>query len=184
MLIGKTNEMANERIADLRSILDEALAGGGTFEAKTFDDLNKLEAKIMADVDKEIFIARCAAITTLNGTAQEAIAKALAHIGESEPTLTIFGIPIFRLRFHKVDIDHPDEAYFAAKSRVLTTLEKDITDTTNAYKIISAYADLDLLAEATRCFYLGKPTEIIFLREQSHLRVLQEAWTTVVTINP
>jgi hypothetical protein len=105
----KRIEIAKERIADLRSILEDALAGGGTLEGKTFDDLNKLEAKIMADVDKKIFIARCAAITTLNGTAQEAIAKALAHIGESDPTVTFIGIPLFHLRFRKVDIDHPDE---------------------------------------------------------------------------
>lgn len=160
-LLGRADEMAKERTTDLHRILEDTLAGGAAIEAKTIDDLNKLEAKIMADVDKEIFRTKCAAITILNGTAQEAIAKALAHIGDSNPTVVMGPIPLFRLRFHKVNIDDPDKEYFATKSQLLHTLDTDVNDTTNAYKIISAYANLDLLAEATRCNYLVSVREDI-----------------------
>ena len=77
----------------------------------------------MTDVDQIIFRARCAAITTLNGTMQDAIAKALETIAQTQPTLTIGHFTVARLHLKQVDISAPDNIYFAAKREKLDTLD-------------------------------------------------------------
>ena len=110
--------------------------------------------------------------------------EALATIAKSQPTGTIFGFPFFKLRFQKVDIQEPDKAYYASRSEALANLDRTVSDGTNAYEILSTYANLESLAEATRCYYLDKPNEITFVREQIHLEVEQIPWTTVVALTP
>jgi hypothetical protein len=183
-LLDQANEIAEQRLDQLKGIVEFAIQGGEAVEAKAFADLQNFESQLMVDVNRVIFRARCAAVVTLDGTIQNALAQALENIAKSQPSLTIIGITIAKLHLKKVTIPNPDTAYFQAKQETLQTLEQRVTDKTNAYDILSTYANLESLAEATRCFFLDKPNEITFVREQSRLEVLQEPWTTVVVLNP
>jgi hypothetical protein len=184
LLLSYANDVAEQRLTQIRGIVEFAIEGGETVEAKAFADLQKLELQLMADLNQFIFRARCAAVVVLNGTIQNAIAQALETLAKSQPSLRIIGIPIGRLHLRKVTIDNPNTAYFTAKREVLTALDHRVTDKTNAYEILSTYANVENLAETTRCFYLDKPDEITFVREQSRLEVEQVPWTTVVVLNP
>jgi hypothetical protein len=183
-LLGRADAIAQQRLLQIQEIVAFAIAGGAAVEAKANADMLALESKIMEDVDKEIFRVRCAAITTLNGTVQDAIVQALENLANSQPTLTILGIPIAQLHLKQVIIPSPDDAYFAAKAETLTELEKRVTESSSADDIFKTYARLENLAEATQCNFLDKPREIVFVREKSRLEVLQLPWTTVVMTDP
>jgi hypothetical protein len=139
-LLGRANDIAEQRLNQVKDIVEFAIQGGEAVEAKAFADLQKLESQIMADLNRVIFRARCAAVVTLNGSLQNAIAQALETLAASQPSLTIIGLPIGRLHLKNVTIPEPDKAYFQAYHGRLKTLDSLVNDNTNAYEMLSTYA--------------------------------------------
>jgi len=180
----KSNKDAEERLEQLRAVIDFALQGGAAVEAKAYSDMMTLESKIFEDATKFVFEARCTAITLANGTAQNAIVTALANIAAAQPTIKVFGFEIVQYSSKSVPINDPDKFYFETKKIVLADLDRSLTENSAAYTLISAYANLANLAESTRCFYLNKPHEIYFIREENDLALLQESWIEAVVVTP
>jgi hypothetical protein len=179
-LLDQANSIGQQRLAQLQTILNTTVAGGISLEDHAFAQLTTLEKQVNSDAINFLYRAHCAALVTLQQDVQKAAVTAVQNLSKEKPTLTLFGVRIASLTADQVSISEPDQTYVQTRDLVISHLNSDITETSNAYEIVSAYRNLENLARDTQCFYLDNPSaQVDFVNEASRFQVSQQAWAAV-----
>ena len=180
----RSNKDAEDRLNQLREVVDSAIKGGSAFEQQAFADMQTLNKQIFADAAKLLFEAECAAVRTANGTFQDAIVNGLSNIAKAQPRIKIFGIPIVEYSSKQTILPEPNAFYFATKSESISKLRASLesNEQTNAYDIILTYSFLERLAKNTKCYYLNSVEKRRFAHEQIYWFLQQQAWESAVDI--
>lgn len=181
-LEGTTNGHVQERLDQIRSIVNSAIGGTNDAIASAISQMNQLERQINDDAVNIIYRGQCVIEVGTMDQIQRMYADFIANLRESEPGISIFGIKIISISAKKVDVTDPDKAFFSLKEAVLKRLRSDIKDDTSAYDILSAYQNLARLARLTRCHYIDLPLAAVMTREVNDLNRLSLPWTQVVQI--
>jgi hypothetical protein len=147
-----------------------------------FDELNKLEARLVIDIQTILTEVQCAAVVAAEGTLQSALVTSLRSIAATQPTLSIIGIPIIKLTTSSPpDLPNPDTVFYKVRDEVNESL-KSLKDGDRAYKIVAAYGNLERLAMRTRCFYKRQEFEKQFIREESQYSARLAAWFAILKV--
>jgi hypothetical protein len=181
-LADKADAIAKNRLEQVRSIIDDAIKGGMAAESQAMADINSLESKIVSDVQLILSDIQCASIVAAQGTLQNAIIQALKNVGKTNPTLKIGGYKVAEISISSPpDLPAADKIFYETRDGLLSNL-KNLKDGDGAYTIISAYGNIEKLAETTRCYYKRNAFEQQFIREQFNYKVMQDAWFSTVSV--
>jgi hypothetical protein len=177
----QTNYDVQQRLEQVRAIVQDAISGTReTIEIAT-TRMHALEAAINADAIKLIYRAQCASEVVLMNQFQRAFAQLIANLKKADPSIRILGITVVDLTAGDIKIDNPDDAYISTKSAVFDTLKREVSDKSKAYRILSAYQNLEVAAKFTRCHYIDQALEKRWVEEVNELERLSLPWVLVVT---
>lgn len=174
------NKHVEERLEQIRSIVKDALKGGQEAIDKAVVEMNRLETQINKDAIEFLYRAQCLAEKGLMDQAQRAFSTFIENFIKADPKIVLFGIKIVSASAEPIVITDPDKAYFSTKAAVIARLNKDTSDNSLAYDMLSAYQNLERGAMFTRCHYLGQSLDVKFVREVNELERLSKPWVTVV----
>lgn len=181
-LEGTTNGHVQERLEQIRSIVNGAINGTGAQISSALDKMNEVERHINEDAVNIIYRGQCAVEVAGTDQIQRAYAELVDNLRKSEPGIVIFGIKIISLSAKKVDVSDPDKAFFSLREAVFKRLNSDTSDNTSAYDILSAYQNLARLARLTRCHYIDLPLAAVMTKEVNELNRLSLPWVQVVQV--
>jgi hypothetical protein len=175
------NYDAQQRLEQIRSILHDVIGGTDNTISLATNNMLELESSINADAIKLIYRAQCASEVVLMNQFQRSFAQLMANLQKADPSIRLGGIRIIDLTANNITIDDPDQAYISTKSAVIAKLQKDVTDNSKAYEILSAYQNLEMAAKFTRCYYLDQALDKRFVQEVNELERQSLPWVMVVT---
>jgi hypothetical protein len=140
-----------------------------------------LEGAINADAVRLIYRAQCASRVALDDL-QRSFAGLIANLKRADLAVQVLGVRVLDLGANNIVIDDPDQAYWSTKADALAKLEREISDNSKAYQILSTYQNLERAAKYAQCFYLDQALERRFVGEVNDLERLSFPW--VVTVTP
>lgn len=142
--------------------------------------MRELETKVNIDANNLIYNAQCAVDVTLLSTAQKSFAGLITNLNKADPAIRIFGLNVIDLHTNNIDITDPDTAYRSARTLAVDNLEKNITDRSRAYDILSTYQNLEKIAQYNRCYYRNQNSEYLWTEQVNDLERLSAPWVTVI----
>lgn len=140
--------------------------------------MDNLEKQINKDAANLLNKAVCSTIISMDQARRE-FANTINDLIKAEPSLKIGGIIKISGGGNPIEIKEPDEAYIDMKKAMLRKLQENITENSNAYDIVTVYANLMNQAKYTRCFYQDDPFDYQWVEEMSRIKVMSDPWTIV-----
>jgi hypothetical protein len=179
-LEGQTNYDIQQRLEQIRSIIQDATNGTQAVIADATNRMQALEATINKDAINLIYRGQCASEVALMDQFQRAFTQLIANLTKADPGISILGIRLTGVTSNPVEIEDPDKAYISTKAAVLNSLDEKLTDGSNAYDILSAYQNLEVAARFARCHYIDQALDVLWVKEANDLERLSLPWVTVV----
>jgi hypothetical protein len=179
-LEGVANSHVEQRLEQLRTIVQGAIDGTDAELQKAKTAMSDLEKQVDADANQLIYNNKCAVDETLMSTSQKAFAGLVTTLKKTNPSLNILGVKIVDLSTNDVQITDPDKAYISTKDAVMTKLRSDVSDKSKAYDILSAYQNLAKSATYNRCYYKDQIDNTIWAEEANEQERLSIPWVTIV----
>lgn len=180
-LEGHGNGDVEQRLEQVRAILLETIGGTDQVIEQARGAIFALEAQTDADAVNLIYTAKCAAIDLLENHGRQAIDNYLSDLAQAHPSVDLLGFfPIVSVGAKPVKNPTPDMEYFSSETAILSDLAHSVTDKSDAYQIVSVYANLIRGAETTECAYVDQPLALEFVREINRLKQMSEPWETIV----
>lgn len=178
-LRGRTDYDIQQRLEQLRSILQDVIDGTDKVISNAITKISALEQDIYADAIRLIYRAQCAAVDVMDQF-HRSFAQMVAEIRKANPGINIAGIRIANVKLNEVVIENPDQAYRSSKAAIFASLSVKVSDNSTAYDILSAYQNLARAAKFTRCHYLDLALEKRWVEEANDMERLSMPWTTIV----
>lgn len=195
-LLGKTDEY----VLRLENLVADTLKDGfdrtDSLRKKVLLDLQQLESDIVADLQKLVFEAECAALRTAKEAPKDAIKTSIQEIKTANPSLDIKIFDRWRIVSGELNIPddpsgsysiNPDVAYYLFKKDLIKDLEEKYkgpnAESMSAYPIYSTLLSISALARKTSCFFPGvESTERRFLKEHANLAYRASVWDDIVNV--
>jgi hypothetical protein len=181
-LEGSANAHVEQRLDQIRSILNEAIDRENISIASAISQMETLEDSINDDAISLVYRGQCVAEVAMLDQAQRGFAAAIDNLIKTDPGIRILGITIITFHAKHVQIDDPDKAYISARDNVMSKLRETTNDSTDAYEILSAYQNLERAARFARCHYIDQDIGKKYTKEINELERLSDPWVSVVDV--
>ncbi|MBI5012679.1 MAG: hypothetical protein HZC06_08090, partial [Methylocystis sp.] len=136
-LEGIANAHVSDRLEQIRSILREALNGTDKIVQDATLQMLGLEQQINQDALDFLYKTQCAAEVAATATMQRGFAELITNLRKANPGVKILGVKLAELSADEVTITDPDQAYVSTKDVLIEKADKEWTDDTPAFEILS-----------------------------------------------
>jgi hypothetical protein len=185
-LEGQANAHVQERLEQIRSIVNDALSGQKDLLDKATANMLLLEKTVYKDAIDLLYRAQCAA-GHVNDELQNAVARVSEAISKIDPRVKVLGIPILELKTNPIVLQQPDEVYRATKAAYFsslkdTSLKGSVSENSPAWIIFWTYQNLASQAYWTKCKYLDRAGGEAFTQEANELELLSRPWIEAINM--
>lgn len=189
-LEGRTNQDLRDRIAQVQALVDGVISAVdrnvkdvAAIITNAEAQINQLEKTILYDAEELLSKVQCTVRVVVDQDIESGLSKILDQLRAANPTLTLFGIPVWKLTVKQIMAEDPIEAYRATKAALLAEYQK-LGPGDLAYKVPLTFANIANLAYLTRCedLHNTKPAmDQILLKDEIEYKARQQPWTSVLS---
>jgi polyhydroxyalkanoate synthesis regulator phasin len=179
-LEGNVDAHAQDRLKQIRSILEGVIGKSKEAIDRALTELSELENKVNNDAVNLLYRGQCLAEVAATDQAQRAYLELIKNIRKSGFGLQILGIKVVDVVLQDVEITDPDLAWRSTRDALFKKLNSQINDSSDAYEILSGYQNLERGARFTRCHYQDQVLAIRMTREINQLEIISGPWVNIV----
>ncbi len=146
--------------------------------------INDLEDKTYKDSIRFLDETQCVVEQVGADQVPRAVVDLREQVKEANPRILLFGfIPLFSLKVDPSDdLATADLKFESKKNKLLSDLNCDTTESSNAYQILSVYQNIEFAAWSLKCIFRKQEAENLRLtKEIADMERLSMPWVRVVT---